>query len=224
MLFSTLLLASSCKEDYQQKTIISLKINPNPSLTPWDCNDPGDWTCEQVTGWCNYNANCCSTRQDLARSSFGTSLDYAKALACELEKVFNGCTRQDYEFGCIEHTICINLSGLTNTAINSYYGSTTLAFDFCKAYTGTSPYSCSSIQYNVDYPIAAQDLFVSFIRGQYNGNSSCGIGYTKRLIETKFRVCYDTTISCIEGHCSNGFISADIIYVCCPQKKLICTT
>ena len=131
LFFSTFLLANACKEDFQQKSELLTKKNPTSGFTVYPCDGQGSETCEASQACCNYSATCCSSRQNLVRSNYSTGLDYAKALACELEKILQGCTAPQYEYGCIEDKYCVSMKGLTNGSINSYYGATTAAIDYC---------------------------------------------------------------------------------------------
>ncbi|NOT37541.1 MAG: hypothetical protein HOP11_09215 [Saprospiraceae bacterium] len=177
--------------------------------------------CDESPSCCNFNASCCSSRQNLVRSSYSTSRAYVDAIACELEKVLQGCIEPQYQLGCFEDKFCFGMKNITNGNINAAYGTgTTLVFDYCTHNTSVNPYFCGGNRYNVDIPISVQNLMASFIRDQFNDPNApqCPSGYTRSIHKINIRVCHDESINCVEfPDCSNMFLSAEFTYKCCPQ-------
>ncbi|MEP7197208.1 MAG: hypothetical protein ABI851_11870 [Saprospiraceae bacterium] len=217
MLIGADFLTKSCKQDIHNNGDLAIKVINKPLNSVYDCDGVGSMVCDTVIG-CNYNPTCCSTRQDLIRSNYSSSTSYAIALARELEKVMNGCTPQVVHEGCTTDKFCWAFNSATFGGINNYFGASTNPFAFCTFATTTSPYTCGGIQYNVDIPIALQNIMVSVIRMQFldpNG-TTCPEGDTRSLVETRFRICSDPSINCVEyPDCFNMFLTAEFTVACC---------
>ena len=217
LLLGAVCLNKACKEDV---TLNNTKLN---SRVTYPCEGQGSATCDTVVS-CAYSSPCCSTRQDLIRSNYSTSLEFAKAVARELEKVMQGCVPPNHNQYCYTDNYCVEFNSKNRTDIRDFFGSDkpTFPFHWCTHNNSTASYNCGNFQYNVDIPIALQDLMISFILGQFNDpdHGSCPTGYTKSLYKVDMSVCKDNSINCVEfPYCSNMFLTAEYTYTCCNNSQ-----
>jgi hypothetical protein len=217
-MFFSLFVLSGCKKDNisSSKTILSLKedITLNSVVTCPTFEDDG---CVLPDCKTNNSNNC--TRQDLDPCDYADMLEYAEAVACELNKFINGCPYYEQQFGegCVKHTDCVALNSVSATMAS-------LEADFnpwvyCST-SNCSTFVCSGGLYpNQHKPISIiyQNAMMTearrIILSLFENSCECPV----QIGRLDFYVCNNPSVSCSSSTpCFNSRIHVKVEYWCCP--------
>ncbi|MBK9632913.1 MAG: hypothetical protein IPO62_17965 [Saprospiraceae bacterium] len=172
-----------------------------------------------------YLSTCCS-RQDLDPCDYADGEAFAQAVACELNKIANGCTQQGYQPGCEGQSwsICLDLGSVPAYVPDELTDIVDDAnpFQFCSDASCDS-YECSSggfEEHHFIMTIAYQNAMLSWLRGVGAGIFSCGIGSRVAGLRMSFGLycpggeCDDTNKT---TNCHNiRLVVRFHDYFCCP--------
>lgn len=146
---------NECSEDgikiKENKDILSTRTiyNGIEKYKQVNCNSTNGCYIPDTTCICR-SSSCC-TRKDLDPCDYSDGLEFAKAVACELTKLANGCIEQNYQYGCIEvgSPICLDLGDPTYTTVPTSLTNIVSGgnpFQFCSE-AGCNEYTCDSGSY-----------------------------------------------------------------------------
>ncbi|MEP7197203.1 MAG: hypothetical protein ABI851_11845 [Saprospiraceae bacterium] len=201
-------------------------INDIEKYKQINCNSTNGCYIPDSTCYC-HQTSCC-TRQDLDPCYYSDGLQFAKAVACELTKVANGCYEQQYQFGCVEvgSPICLDLGDPSYTTVPSSLTAIVSGgnpFQFCSEAL-CDEYTCNSGTYPLHHftmTVAYQNALLSWLRSIGTGIWSCENGYTFAGLKMEFRVC-NTGSGCNNTNKTSSCHDLSLIvrfhsFYCCPQ-------
>lgn len=205
---------TGCKEDYVATVNTSLslqeEIASNNVVTCPTFENDGCVLPDFKTG----NSNNC-IRQDLDPCDYDNMLEYAEAVACELNKFVNGYPYYEQQFGegCVKYTDCVALNSVSMTmeSLESdfnpwvYCSTATCATFVCSG--GLNPVQHKPI--SINYQNAMMSEARRIILSLFENSCECPV----QIGRIDFYVCSNPEVSCsTSSPCFNSRIHVKVEY------------
>lgn len=221
--FATLIVLNSCKQESIQLESKNInEVKEDQSYTSQACpNDPTN--CYYPNCKTSNSSEC--QRQELDPCDYTSLWDFAKALACELDKYINGCpfpSNQGYPYPCYEVNFgdCIPLDlNMICSGMESIYSQLN-PWRYCFD-EDCSEFECPTAQSKKDrhkvITVAYQDEMIACLHNNLKTYLSCVTGSVTWLGRIDIFVC-QTTTDCDEELCLGNvrFFAKVNSFWCCP--------
>ncbi|MCC6815860.1 MAG: hypothetical protein IT267_05570 [Saprospiraceae bacterium] len=199
--------------------------NANPSEAMFFC----EYVRDSMT--CCISNSCCNSSNDLFRSNFTTTRHWMFAIGCALEnratkRLFNCGQKGTAHQNCSILTYEYSLNYDDDDIDDEYGGTNTRPFANCTLQNYSTSYTCHltnepDAQYNVDIPVAVQNLVIDDIENIWNsGFQKCSSSsYYGVLLDVRIKICEKNFESfCVSNNleCFNIYLVVEFEYACCP--------